>query len=273
MLLDGVTPTIVAIPAGFATAAQEALDRLFADCAAQPECRTAFPNPAADLESLLDRFRDGPVETSISLPDGSTESVQLGRGDFVYSIRGMLYNARRFSHLPRLLRQAVETRDLAHFAQAHWERQVGVRPSISMGVHFAGYCAEDIPFTDPVANARASAETFLGTWLSDQYAAACANWNAEPMPATLRQPVVADVPVLLFSGYYDPSTPPDYGELVASTLANSRHIVVRDSGHGSQFGCGREAAAQFLLEGSLSGLGAVCDDAGPVEFVISDPDS
>ena len=35
-----------------------------------------------------------------------------------------------------------------------------------------------------------------------------------------------------------------------------------------EFGCAREAAIELLRSGSLDGLGAVCEEAGPIEFEV-----
>ncbi len=51
------------------------------------------------------------------------------------------------------------------------------------------------------------------------------------MPADFHQPVHSDRPVLLLSGEFDPVTPPRYGEQVARTLPNGRHLVLRGQGH------------------------------------------
>jgi len=111
--------------------------------------------------------------------------------------------------------------------------------------------------------------TFLGTYLIDQYTAACQAWQGRgPLPEGYHDPVRSDVPVLLLSGYYDPSTPPQYAAQVAQTLTNSRHIIVRNEGHGAGFRCAREAVVQFLQSASLDSLGAVCEDVGPIVFEV-----
>jgi len=44
------------------------------------------------------------------------------------------------------------------------------------------------------------------------------------------------VPTLIFSGAYDPSTPASLGAEVARHLGRSRHVIVRNESHGSEFG-------------------------------------
>jgi pimeloyl-ACP methyl ester carboxylesterase len=84
---------------------------------------------------------------------------------------------------------------------------------------------------------------------------ACAVWPAaaSSQPAS---PLPKDVPVLVISGWHDPSTPPESGELVARAFGNSRHMVIHHAGHSfnNLKGCVDEVIAAFLasLRASLS---------------------
>lgn len=269
--IDGITPTSFRAPSGMARAAQDALDRVFADCAAQESCAAAYPKLEADFAKLLWLFESGPVATHVTREDGTEVPVKMSRGDLGYAVRGLLYNARRAATLPGLIHHAATTGDVSAFAQTLWMRDINLRPVVSMGVHFAVYCSEDMPFIDPEEAAELNEGTFLGDYLMEQYGAICDFWPAEPVPAAYLEPTRADVPTLIFSGWYDPSTPASLGEEVARHLPNSRHVVVRNEAHGSGFGCGRELEIEFLKKGSLEGLGAACEDVGPLEFEVEDP--
>ena len=98
---------------------------------------------------------------------------------------------------------------------------------------------------------------------------ACEVWETTPVDETFLQPVESEIPVLIISGYYDPSTPISMGEKVAAHLPNSRHVMVRNESHGAEFGCARPAAIQFLTSGSLAGLGPICEDVGPIRYEVS----
>jgi len=138
-----------------------------------------------------------------------------------------------------------------------------------MGLHLSVFGTEDLPYIDPRMARRMTEGTFLGTYLIDQYQAACKAWDGRGrLPAGFHDPVRSSVPVLLLSGYYDPSTPPPVAAEVASTLSNSRHIVVRNEGHGAGFGCARDVVVAFLITGSLDGLGPACEGVGPIEFEV-----
>jgi len=268
-VIDGVVPTSFHAPSGYARAAQEALDQVFADCEAQESCTKAYPALRRDFESLLKRFDAGPVETFVTTEDSQKVRVQMHRGDLGYAIRGILYGAEGIAQLPRLIHEAATTGDISTLAQLYWRRDVGIRQFVAIGVHFSIFGTEDVPFIDRARIPELTAGTFLGTYLVDQYTAACAAWDGRgTLPAGYHDPVRSNVPVLVLSGTYDPVTRPQVAAEVARHLPNSRHIVVRNEAHGAGFGCAQELVVDFLTTGSLEGLGPVCQDAGPIEFQV-----
>ncbi len=265
-VLDGVTPMDFRGPSGMARAAHTALERVFEDCEAQPSCRAAFPQLEHDFRKVLWLFEGGSVKTTIQREDGGDVAVSMSRGDLGYALRAMLYRAGLVAGLPKAIHETAASGDVSRYAQSLWRRDVFLRPAVAMGVHFAVYCTEDVPFIDKQKWDELTEGTFLGTYLLEQYTGVCEGW---PTPATSKsflEPVTVDVPTLILSGYYDPSTPPEMGERVARRLPNSRHVVVRNEGHGAGFGCARPAVLSFLDSASLDGLGPICEDAGPVEF-------
>ncbi len=267
-LIDGITPTSFRAPSGMARAAHQSLENVFEDCMAQESCAQAFPELDTDFRKVLWIFEGGPVVTHVTREDGTKVPVTMTRGDFAYALRAMLYSARRIAPLPKLIHETASTGDVSPFAQGLWQRDVALRPVVSMGVHFGVYCSEDMPFIDRRSVPGLTGGTFLGTYLLDQYGAVCELWDAEPVPLEYLAPTTADVPTLIFSGFYDPSTPPSLGDEVDRHLPSSRHVVVRNEAHGAQFGCGRQAAIDFLISGSLDALGPICEDVGPIEFTV-----
>lgn len=267
-VLDGVTPTSFRSPSGMARGAHDALEQVFEDCAAQESCNTAFPELDKDFRKVLWLFEGGPVKTHITREDGTEVPVTMNRGDFAYALRARLYQSRRIKELPVLIHRAAASGDVSPFAQGLWQRDVALRPVVAMGVHFGVYCTEDMPFIDPANVAELTDGTFLGTYLMTQYGDVCEFWSADPVERDYLNPTTSDVPTLIYSGYYDPTTPARFGDEVDRHLPSSRHVVARNEAHGAGFGCGREAQIAFLKSGSLEGLGPICEDAGPIEFEV-----
>ena len=268
-LLDGVAPTDFKSPSTMARGCQDTIDKMFAECRAQENCQSAFPKLETEFAQLMKLFEDGPVSTFILNQQGEQVPVDMHRGDFAYAVRGVIYRSRSLAKLPQMIHQAAEAEDIQPFAQMYWQRQVGLRRVVAMGVHFGIYCSGDLPFIAEDEVASFTEGTFVDRYLYNQYNGACEVWEATPVAQSFLDPVESDIPVLVISGYYDPSTPPSLGDAVARHLANSRHIVARNESHGAEFGCARPAAVQFLTTGTLEDLGPVCEDVGPVEYEVS----
>jgi len=268
-MLDGVAPTDFRAPSTMASGCQDTLDAVLIECRQQASCNAAFPNLEADFQKLLALFDDRPVATHIIDQQGTKVPVEMHRGDFAYAVRGVIYRSRSLVKVPAMLHRAATSGDLHPFAQAYWQRQVGLRPYVAMGVHFGIYCSEDLPFIAESEVAGFTDGSFVGRYLYDQYRGACDVWEATPVDRSFLRPVESEIPVLIISGYYDPSTPISMGEQIAAHLPNSRHVRVRNESHAAEFGCALPAAIQFLTTGTLEDLGPICEDVGPVQYEVS----
>ncbi len=257
-VLDGVVPFDFHAPAGYAASAQQSLERVVADCRAAEACDRAHPDLGPAFLRLVGRLREGPVAATVRRPDGSTAPVTLALGDFSYAVRGILYSSGASRGLPAMIHQADSTGDLSPFAQRYWGRAADFG-GFADGLHFAIFCAEDVPFiTDREADSL-SRGTFIGTYLLDEYRGRCRDWVRAPVAPTVQAPLTAPIPTLLLSGWFDPVTPPETAARVAAALPNHRHIVVRNEAHGAGFGCARDATLHVLTKATLDGLPAVCD--------------
>ncbi|MDH3223285.1 MAG: alpha/beta hydrolase, partial [Gemmatimonadota bacterium] len=205
---------------------------------------------------------------TIQGPDDEAVDVRMGRGDLSYAIRGILYNPGATASLPAQVHRAATTGDLTALAQALYDRSaVMLGGVISVGLHLASYCAEDVPRIDPGRVAEETSGTLMGPYLVEEYSAACVVWTAEPLEAEWYRDFTSEVPVLMLSGHYDPSTPPGTAEEVRKSFPNSRHLIVRDAGHGAGFGCGRSAVTGFLTNPVLDGIRLECEQR-PIRFEV-----
>ena len=258
VVLDAAMPLDSKVPLTYAATAQQALDRVFEQCAANAACRRAHPNLRADFARLLDRFRAGPIATSVTPSGRATVPVKMSLGDFGYAVRGILYAPRLIEDLPDWIGRAAATGDVSVFAQRYWERQRAFSRTFATGLHFSVLCSEDVAFIDDPEIAGATAGTFLGRYVIDEYRRACALWPKGELAPDFRQPVAVSVPTLLVSGAFDPVTPPAFAEQIARTLPASRLVVSGQGAHGSVAGCPLSAALFVLQSGTTTGVPNVC---------------
>ncbi len=226
-----------------------------------PSVRAAFPDLHGDIERIVTALDREPAAVTIDRIGGDQQTVPFHRGDLAYAVRGALYNPRRVADLPAEIHHAAETANYSYFAQALYGRSAAILgEALSLGLHLSVYCREDVPRLSDVDALAATAGTLLGDYLMRQYQAGCDAWPVEPAPMDWYRPFSSDIPVLLLSGRYDPTTPDAAAELARKSFPNSAHLVVGDAGHGAGAGCAREVVEDFLVTTNLPDDEAICRD-------------
>jgi pimeloyl-ACP methyl ester carboxylesterase len=184
----------------------------------------------------------------------------------------MLYRPENVPRMAARIHEAAQGGDFSVFAQAYYDRQVLLWPHLAMGTYFSVVCTEDVPRYRDEEIAALTEGTFLGDYLVRQYRQACSLWPRGEVSEAFYAPVAADVPVLLLSGAYDPSTPPHWAERAAERLPQSLQIVLSNGAHGGlATECGGGLTRAFLLTLSLDGLETSCADQGPLRIETAPP--
>ncbi len=251
VVLQGAVPDEVSLARTAARDAQRALDRVLADCAADPFCRTSFPALRRELNELLSRLDRGPLSVRVAHPrSGDSVTVALTRGVFADRLRVMLYSTRLSRRIPIVIHRAYE-RDWTPFVALAYELSRVVFDQIDAGAHLSAMCADDLTATDDVQG------TFLGDYRARMYRQACAAWpRAARPPAQTAVPV--PTPALLVVGALDPVTPPRFTEAVARTMPNATVLTVPGMAHAGADGCVERIVAAFIARGSMEGVETAC---------------
>jgi pimeloyl-ACP methyl ester carboxylesterase len=270
VVLDGVAPVDETLPLHHAYAGKRAVDLLFAECAADKACHAAFPNLSQELQAVMERVDRG---VKVRIPDpksGGTFEVTPSRGLVAEGLRFLTYDtgARKVPLAVHLAYQG----DMEQLVAIAIDRRAIIDHILAMGMDFSVTCAEDLPFIDEAAAARATAGTLLGDYRIREQKRVCADWPRGSIPADAHQLVHSAAPVLLLSGERDPVTPPEFGQRVASRLPNSLHVVFPHSGHGSEGPCAQGIVDRFLERASVKGLDVSCaSKTPPPHFLVKMP--
>lgn len=254
--LIAVAPLDEYLPLHHAYAGQRALDMLFAECAADAACHTAFPNLEQELAAVLERVDKGVTVTVTNPVTRKRQQVRPTHGLVAEGMRFLLYG-NGGANLPLQIHQAFEG-NLEPLVQMALERRLGIDEALAMGLLFSVTCAEDLPFIDDATAARETRGTFLGDYRIRQQKEVCKVWPRGEIPADLHTPLHSDVPVLLIAGERDPVTPPEFAERAARDLTNSRIVVVPRGSHGGAGECTDQMIRQFLDTASVQGLDTSC---------------
>ncbi|WP_253950290.1 alpha/beta hydrolase [Methylibium sp. T29] len=240
IVLDGVAPPDMVLPASMGQDVEAALARLFTDCEQEPSCQARHPRLRAHWQGLLSA---APRPASVVDPlDGRPATVRIDVDLLANAVRGPLYAPGLAAALPFAIDEAAAGR---YGALVGLAGVLGGGPRTTRlfeGLHFSVVCAEDAP------DAAAPPPSGLGAVYLRPYAALCRDWPRGSVPPAFRDLPTSQVPVLAFSGTLDPVTPPRHGERVVKALGpRARHVVVPNAGHGVMaIGCTRELLYRFI---------------------------
>jgi pimeloyl-ACP methyl ester carboxylesterase len=271
-ILMGVVPTDLKMPLHHARAAKRAMDLLLEECAGDAACQQAFPQLQHEWEEVLERLEREPARVEYSPPDKSaTVTVEVQRDIFAEKLRNRMYSRDSARRIPFIIHQAAQG-DFGPFLKEAIPADRSVPDFIADGMYLCVTCAEDVPFIDQNEVAKANAGNPFGNYRVEQQTRACSMWPQGKIPDGYHEPVSSDIPVLIFSGYMDPVTPPERGEEVASHLPNSKHVIIPHGAHGieglTNVECLDKLMLEFLSKGNARDLDTTCmERVGPPPFV------
>ena len=244
-IMNSVAPIAFKNPLFHAAAAQEALDKIFELAKANPKRLEAFGDLRKKFDTVIRRLEKKPAEATVKHPrTGEPVKVRLSRAAFAEALRVMMYYD--YTDVARLIQQAYEG-EFDAFAQRGMTQNRALRNSLAFGMLLCVTCAEDLARIEPHEIERETRGTFLGDGRVRRQMQVCKFWPKSKLPANYGEPVRGDVPVLLFSGMFDPVTPPRWGAEAASHLTNSTHVVAPGS-HGLGGPCITQIMSDFLAK-------------------------
>ncbi|MCF7552349.1 alpha/beta fold hydrolase [Pseudonocardia sp. WMMC193] len=230
VVLDSVVPPQLNTPESFWPSARSGLDALFAACAAQPACRTAYPTLREDFFRLATDLTTTPRTVTV---EGTTVVVDG------YKLVNLAVTASlvpgTISGIPAL----VENLARGDGRLAATALLAGLPPSgvTAYGLALGVFCAESPTTPDALlASGRAALPELPDALLTHPpqipfLTGDCAAWDVPAAPGALREPVRSDRPVLVLDGALDAITAPANGDVVAATLPHSTRARFADAAH------------------------------------------
>lgn len=245
VVLDGVAPPDMRLPLYMARDGQRALDRLIDACERDAACSRAYPGFRTTVDRLWTSLEARPVIDFLHPRTGKPAKVTVSRRLVATIVFQSLYTPEITSVLPRLLTDAAAGSFQGLFAFAFSSDLP--KGAMSEGMFLSVVCAEDLPRIASEDISRETANAFIGSAMFDTRMKPCEFWPKGAVADDYYAPVTSSKPVLLFSGEDDPVTPPSWGERVASSLGNAKHIVVPGAGHITLMrGCVSRLVGEFL---------------------------
>lgn len=255
MVLDSVYDPAVPFIEQRVPAYASALEKLFTACATNEKCAQAYPKLEAHFYEVLAQADQAPLVVAIKHPrTGEAVTLRLTGDDMTLGVFNAMRNATLLPYLPLLIEQVYAGNHaiIRPVAQTGFAGLFGT----PLGIYYAVECAEEFPFNDlarqqAVAAHYPALHHFLPTAADP---AICAAWQATPVDAAFRRPVVSAVSALILSGEYDAVIPPAISEQAALRLPNATYVNVAGLSHAVMDldACARTMAAIFVETLSVS---------------------
>lgn len=260
-VLDSVVPMQAKMFNRRGSDVQSALNQVFSDCAASPRCNQAYPDLETVFNRLIERFDQEPVTIKAFSPStGFTQEIKANGVDLLSAVVWGLHNSELVPVVPKAIYD-LEKGDYTFLSFA-----LGIPGSeyktLGMGTYFATVCPEQVYASTPQeveadVNLSPVIKKFALAGLfgsSQRVFDLCQAWGARAHDPRDSLPVTANLPVLVISGQYDPTTPATTGEMVAADLPNSHFFVIPGMGHGATVGnqCSFTLMISFLDDPSKS---------------------
>ena len=256
-VLRGLNPPNYRLPLPFARAGQKALDRLFADCAAETACRAAYPDPGGKLRGILRSLETKPASVRVTNPaTGRQETGTLTADLFASRLHLLLFSTDLSSRIPFFLDRASRG-DFDPFAELAAAFGKAITDQIFFGMQLSVICAEDVPFIRESDVARETEGTFLGSRRVRQAMGFCRAWRARPA-AAVASPVSSGVPTLIVTGDLDPVTPHAFADEAARHLSRAATLRIPFGSHINGGPCVDGIASEFIRRASLEGIDTSC---------------
>ncbi len=278
VILDSVVPLETNFFAEYPDSIGGALKNLFQACAADAGCNAAYPNLESVFWDQLNRLNANPVQLKISNPQTGTVTGDVDGSVFLNIALISLKVSSLIDTVPQTIYR-FKAGDYSAVINAQSSLPYAFE-GINIGLYIEVMCHEQILRTtaDQLQAALAAPASIQEyAWLpffGDAQAVynACKSWRANGPFLGENDPVTSDIPTLIITGKYDPTTPPQYAQLVGSHLSHSHYFEFPNQGHtptaADSSGCALDIAVAFLRDPQAEPDGSCVNDLTPVSFLL-----
>lgn len=253
VVLDSSYPLEVSLYEALAANTDRAFTTLFEGCAAHEGCSEAYGDLYDQFYGLVDQFNQDPVTIPVTQPfDGQTYEMHTNGDILIDFLFQSLYATEVIPLLPKIIN------DMAAEDYSVFGRLMGAylaeQEYLSAGMLYSVRCGEEVSFDDPEVLAHMTDDfpelhDYFTRNLWDQTVfTICDLWDVAEADPIENEPVSSDIPTLVMAGEYDPITPPEWGQLVATNLSQSFFYEFPGVGHGASLAgeCPLDVMMDFL---------------------------
>ncbi|MEU3774617.1 alpha/beta fold hydrolase [Streptomyces sp. NPDC032472] len=267
-------PQVTMLPWGWSSA-REGIGNVLDACAAQPACKSRYPDLRRTLNEQVRRLEAKPLTMAATAPSGGNPVKAVLDGGALLNL--MVAFGVKPVDLPAAL-QELGQGNPQRFAQARAKDSLQPIGQNAHGLTESVACAEWAPGTTESDVLAAGRRAFPG-WpqsvlaqvpqLPFQYDI-CRIWNVKDRAAEHQVATVSPVPALVISGSFDMKTGASYAKDASRTLSRSTSVLVPGIGHWvvPQSPCAQQVLASFLASPTAPDTGCVAG-LRPQPFTIT----
>ncbi|GAB1471260.1 hypothetical protein MASR2M66_21380 [Chloroflexota bacterium] len=217
-ILDSVVPIDVELFDQNTNEKEQVLQSLFDNCQNDPACSTAYPDLESVYNSTIDKLNGQPVTLNAPIDQNTTIEQTINGSSFRDITTGMLRTQQTIAIIPQLIyRTHNGDNSILTFSTAF---PFYLFNSISLGTYISVNCHDQIMTMSLEKLDKAIYEL-------------CQLWDVAPLSPAENDPVISDIPTLIFSGKYDLVTPPSFADQLAAHLTHSYLAEIPNQGHSS----------------------------------------
>jgi pimeloyl-ACP methyl ester carboxylesterase len=228
------------------------LDKVFEDCANNPDCNKKYPNLEATYFATIAKLEKKPITVKVDKKIIPTGNFTYNAEDFKVAIQQSLYQKKLIPLIPLLI---TEFNNGNKSTLSALVSSFSGALSFDYGAYYCVTCNEAIPFNsiaqfDKNADKYKNLQGGLSFYKSDFLV--CEKWNLGTVKKTILSNDLSNLsaltaPVLVFAGKFDPITPEENGKVTVEKFKNGFLVEAPISGHAPGFSSfGAKIANEFI---------------------------
>jgi pimeloyl-ACP methyl ester carboxylesterase len=269
VIIDGVLPPQIHWPKTVPISTNKAIAKLMNACAEDIECDRAYPHLMERFKAQIIDLNQNPVFTKVfDHKNSKFQTIKFTGDDLESIVISTLYSKEALFVIPAMIDQVEHKKfDVASYLlSTHLFYE-----TLAEGMFYSVTCAENTDFNPPDLSGLDKQTAKRNVRDLKLFQTQCRTWNVPALSPSLKDPVVSDLPILIFNGKFDPITPSPFGAMVAQTLPNSHIVTFPVEGHGALISdqCATNIAVAFLNNPQVKPKIGCLNEEKKIEFVTS----
>ncbi len=237
LLLNSPLPTFVTYEETALNNINEALEQVFANCAA--DSAIAYKDLKARFQSYFTKLgtRRFPIRY---LEKGKQDSMltNYGKQELLDAIVNRL-NSGMVKTVPFVIFEIISGRAEPYVREV-LDAYFAGNSLVSLAMRYSVYCSGQIAFADKAIEMKQEKHFpwLAGYVFNNVDHPICDCWQVPPVQKTVRMQINSVVPALISAGDADPWCRPSYNRLIKRKMPNAQLLILHDKGHGAGYTSG-----------------------------------